>query len=127
MVLFVTPYWRRLLLSLVFGGLSALLWSAELALTAPLTITFGEHRTVSNYVRHEITQSSAQIAELSEKLEKQKLRLAELPDDQTRARMKARVPVLNSLKRLQQRIDLESSSIWLMRPTLALLTPVTPA
>jgi len=114
LVLFVTPYWRRLLLSLVFGGLSALLWSAELALTAPLTITFGEHRTVSNYVRHEITQSSAQIAELSEKLEKQKLRLAELPDDQTRARMKARVPVLNSLKRLQQRIDLESSSIWLM-------------
>ena len=66
LVLFVTPYWRRLWLSLVFGGLSALLWSTELALTAPLTITFGEHRTVSNYVRHEITQSSEQITKLSE-------------------------------------------------------------
>ena len=112
--MFVTPYWRRLLLSLVFGGLSALLWSAELALTAPLTITFGEHRTVSNYVRHEIEQSSAVVANLTAKLEEQQLKLTDLPDDQTRKRMKERDPLFNSVRRLQQRIALESSSISLM-------------
>ena len=61
LVLFTIPYWRRLLLSLVFGGLSALLWSSELALTYRLTIIFGEHHTVPNYVRHEIDHSSTLV------------------------------------------------------------------
>ena len=114
LVLFVTPYWRRLMLSLVFGGLSALLWSTELALTYPLTIMFGKHHTVPNYVRHEIAHSLKLVADHSAELEKQELKLASLPDDQARAVGEKRLTVLNEMRRLQQRLDIESRRVWLM-------------
>jgi len=114
LVLFVTPYWRRLLLSLIFGGLSALLWSTELALTYPLTIMFGEHHTVPNYVRHEIEQSSKLVADYSTELEEQELKLALLADDQTRDRNKDRLNLLNEVRWLQQRLNIESRRVWLM-------------
>ncbi len=114
LVLFVTPYWRRLLLSLVFGGLSALLWSTELALTYPLTIMFGEHHTVPNYIRHEIEHSSKLIAELKTALNEKELERASLPDDLTRERGKERLKVLNELRRVQQQLDIKSRRVWLM-------------
>ena len=82
------------MLSLVFGCLSALLWSTELALTYPLTIMFGEHHTVPNYVRHEIEQSSKLVVDLSIELREKKLERVSLPDDQTRARSKERLKVI---------------------------------
>lgn len=114
LVLFVIPYWRRLLLALVFGGLSALLWSSELALTYPLTIMFGVHRTVPNYVRHEIDHSSKLVTNHSAELKKQELKLALLPDDHTRDRGKQRLEVLNEVRRLQQLLDIASRRVWLM-------------
>ena len=114
LVLFVTPYWRRLLLSLAFGCLSALLWSTELALTYPLTIMFGEHHTVPNYVRHEIEHSSKIVADHSAELEEQELKLTALPDDQTHDRNKKRLEVLNNVRRLQQRLEIASRRVWLM-------------
>ena len=113
-MLFVIPYWRRLLLSLVFGCLSALLWSTELALTYPLTIMFGEHHTVPNYIRHEIEESSKLAANLSIELEEQKIKRAALPNDDTRDRSKERLEVLNDERRLQQRLDIEARRVWLM-------------
>jgi ATP-binding cassette, subfamily B, bacterial MsbA len=124
LVLFVTPYWRRLLLSLVFGGLSALMWSTELALTYPLTIMFGEHHTVPNYVRHQIEHSSKLVADLKSELDETELERKELdrkererallPDVQTPARSKLRLKMLNEERRLQQRLDIESRRVWLM-------------
>ena len=113
-MLFVTPYWRRLLLSLVFGGLSALLWGTELALTYPLTIMFGEHHTVPNYVRHEIEQASQLETGLKAALKEKELKLASLPDDQTRDRSKDRLELLNDVRRLQGRLDIESWRHWRM-------------
>ena len=114
LVLFVTPYWRRLLLSLVFGGLSALLWSTELALTYPLTIMFGVHHTVPNYVRHEIEHSSKLITDLSAELAERKQTLKSLPENQTRDRNKERLKVLNEVSQLQQQLDIKSQRVWLM-------------
>ena len=113
-MLFVTPYWRRLLLSLVFGCLSALLWSTELALTYPLTIMFGEHHTVPNYVRHEIEQASKLKAGLSAELADKEEKLASLPDDQSHQPSRDRLELLNDVRRLQGRLDIEAWRHWRM-------------
>lgn len=124
---FVTPYWRRLLLSLVFGGLSALMWSTELALTYPLTIMFGEHQTVPRYVRHEIEQSMQLSAKLHADLDAKERQLKSLPDDQPGEPSALRLEVLNDLRRVQQRLDLESRRAWLMSWVETRVIPLLPS
>ena len=62
------PYWRRLVWSLVFGAMAAIMWSAELALTFPITVMFGEHKTLANYVRHEIDKNSIEVRRHGDRL-----------------------------------------------------------
>ncbi len=114
LISFVWPYWRRLVLSLVFGGLAAMLWSLELGLTYPITIMFGEHKTLPNYVRHEIEHSSLVIRERSASLQQLTDQLAVLPEDGTRARKKERVEVLGKMRQQQQRLDTEAFRVWMM-------------
>ncbi|MBM4074453.1 MAG: ABC transporter ATP-binding protein [Planctomycetes bacterium] len=109
----VVPYWRRLLMSLVFGALSALLWSAELGLTFPITITFGEHRTIHNYVRHQIETSTRIINDRKEALEKKTRELDLILEDGSEGHRKNRVNKLNEIRRDQQRLESESTRLWL--------------
>ena len=113
LILFIIPHWRQLFLSLIFGGFAALLWSAELALTFPLTITFSEHRTLSNYVRNEIEQSERLITAQTAIRENLDQELALLSEDGTTARQKARVKVLNARTGLQQKLTTIIFRVWI--------------
>lgn len=101
-------------MSLVFGGLAALMWSVELGLTYPITITFGEHRTVPRYVRHEIEESSKLARQHLAELEQLDRKLTGLPDDGTGGRKQIRVKLLNEMRQLRQRLDTESFRVWWM-------------
>jgi subfamily B ATP-binding cassette protein MsbA len=111
---FVWPYRRKLTLSFVFGLIAASLWSFELLLTFPITIMFGEHHTLANYIAHEksvtadkIDQGNASILELNRQL-------ALLPEDGTRRRLSERVIVLKDLRHEQTELDVYSQRAWML-------------
>jgi subfamily B ATP-binding cassette protein MsbA len=110
---FVWPYWRRLAWSLLFGGLAAMLWSLELALTFPITVMFGEHKTLANYVRHEIELSSREAREHESNLNLLELRLADLPENGTRVRKKERLRVWNEIRREQGWQETRLVRVWM--------------
>jgi ATP-binding cassette, subfamily B, bacterial MsbA len=112
---FVRPHWKRLALSLVFGGLAALFWSLQLALASfPMTVTFGEYRTLANYVRHEIVESSGGVDKHNANLRQLDKQLSAVPEDGTGERKKERVRILNEIRREQQWLDTDSFRLWML-------------
>lgn len=110
---FVYPYWRRLAWSLLFGALAAVLWSAELALSFPLTVMFGEHKSLGNYVRHEIEDASTRISQHGATLKILEDNLNALPEDGSRSRMKERLQIWNEIRREQSWQKSQSFRVWL--------------
>ena len=113
LVSFVWPYWRRLAWSLLFGAIAAAMWSAELALTFPITIMFGEHKTLGNYVRHQIDEGSRQANQHARQLKDLESRLAALPEDGTRTRKKQRLSYWNEIRREQGWQETKLFRVWL--------------
>lgn len=113
LVSFVWPYWRRLAWSFLFGGLAAVLWSAELALTFPITVMFGEHKSIGNYVRHDIDETSRQVRQHAEKLKVLESQLIELPEDGTRGRQKQRLAQWNEIRREQGWQETKLFRVWM--------------
>lgn len=127
LVSFVGPYWRRLAWSIVFGALAAALWSAELALTFPITVMFGEHKTLGNYVRHEIDKSSREAREHAAQLKLKEAELGQLPEDGTRDRMKRRLSVLNEIRREQGWQETKLFRVWMLSRIETRVLPKLPA
>eukprot|EP00456_Euglypha_rotunda_P076406 TRINITY_DN714_c0_g1_i1.p1 TRINITY_DN714_c0_g1~~TRINITY_DN714_c0_g1_i1.p1 ORF type:complete len:685 (+),score=134.47 TRINITY_DN714_c0_g1_i1:4394-6448(+) len=109
---FVVPYWRRLAWSLVFGVMAALLWSAELALSFPITIMFGEHKSLDNYVRHEIKDATNRISQHTSNLKALEEKLDALPEDGSRTRLKERLQLWNEIRREQGWQESQSFRAW---------------
>ncbi len=124
---FVMPYWRRLVWSLVFGAMAAAMWSAELALTFPITVMFGEHKTLANYVRHEIDDKSAQVHSHGERLNQLEAQLAKLPEDGTRERKKERLAKWNEIRREQGWQESKLRQVWWLSFVETRVLPKLPA
>ena len=127
LVSYVGPYWRRLAWSLVFGALAAVMWSAELALTFPITVMFGEHRTLANYVRHEIDEKAKQVHDHADRLTKLESQLAELPEDGTRHRKKQRLNIWNDIRREQGWQETKLRQVWWLSVVETRVLPKLPA
>lgn len=110
---FVWPYRRRLGWSLIFGALAAALWSLELALSFPITVMFGEHKTLDNYIRHEISKTTEEIQQHASSLQAKEAELAKLPEDGTRDRRRARLAVWNRIRREQGWQETKLFRIWM--------------
>jgi len=111
---FVWPYRRKLMLSVAFGVLAALLWSFELLLTFPITVMFGEYRTLANYVRHEITETTKAIESRNGELDKLEVQLGLLPEDGRRRRLSERVTVIDAQRRKRIELDVYTSKLWML-------------
>ena len=111
---FVWPYRRRLMLSVGFGVLAALLWSFELLLTFPITVMFGEHRTLNNYVRHEVEAATTAIEIRKDRLNLSERQLSALPEDGTRRRLQERVSVLREQHRDRLELEVYTSKLWML-------------
>jgi subfamily B ATP-binding cassette protein MsbA len=127
LVSFVWPYWRRLAWSIVFGALAAAMWSAELALTFPITVMFGEHKTLGNYVRHEIDKSSREAREHAEQLSRKEAELAGLPEDGTGGRKKQRLGIWNEIRREQGWQEAKLFRVWMFSFVETRILPKLPA
>ena len=102
------------MLSVVFGVFTAALWSSELLLTFPITIMFGEHHTLANYVHHEKSVTTAEIESKNESLKQLNDALALIPEDGTRRRLSERVTVLNHLQHQQMELDVYGQKLWML-------------
>jgi len=102
------------MLSVVFGVFTAALWSFELLLTFPITIMFGEHHTLANYVDHEKSVTTAEIESKNESLKQLNEALALIPEDGTRRRLSERVTVLNHLQHQQMELDVYGQKLWML-------------
>lgn len=111
---FIRPYRRKLVLSVAFGVMAALLWSFELLLTFPITVMFGEYRTLANYVRFEIDETAKAIDQRKAKLEGLDNKLEQLPEDGTRRRMSDRVAVIDAQRRNRIELDVYTSKLWML-------------
>lgn len=123
---FVWPYWRRIAWSLVFGALAAVMWSAELALTFPITVMFGEHKSLGNYVRHEIEESSREVREHADTLKELEANLSQLPEDGSRERKKQRVSIWNEIRREQGWQETQLFRVWMFSRIEARVLPKLP-
>lgn len=103
------------------------MWSAELALTFPITVMFGEYRTMANYVRHEIDEKSRQVHEHADRLNTLQEQLDELPEDGTRARKKQRLTIWNDLRREQGWQETKLRQIWWLSVIETRVLPRLPA
>ena len=112
--LFVRPYRRKLALSFVFGVLAALLWSFELLLTFPITVMFGEYRTLSNYVDFEKSETTKAINKRNADYDQLELQLRLIPDDGTRRRLSERVVVIDAQRRNRIELDVYTSKLWML-------------
>lgn len=108
------PYRRKLLLSIGFGVCAALLWSFELLLTFPITVMFGEDRTLANYAQHQINDATAEIDLRNEKLKQINAQLEQLPEDGTRRRLSERVSVIDAQRRVRTELDIYTSKLWML-------------
>jgi subfamily B ATP-binding cassette protein MsbA len=124
---FVWPYWRRLAWSLLFGVLAAAMWSAELALTFPITVMFGEHKTLANYVRHEIDKSTREVGEHTSSLKLKEAELNLLPEDGTRDRKKQRLRIWNDIRREQGWQETKLFRVWMFNLIETRVLPKLPA
>lgn len=113
LVSFVWPYWRRLAWSLLFGAIAGVMWSAELALTFPITVMFGEHKTVGNYVHHQIEEATLQANQHAQRLKDLETQLGDMPEDGTRARKKQRLGIWNEIRREQGWQETKLFRVWL--------------
>ena len=102
------------MLSVLFGVMTASLWSFELILTFPITIMFGKHHTLANYVAHEKEVTSAEIDGRNEKLIEFNEALAKIPEDGTRRRLSERVRVLKDLRHQQVELDVYGRKLWML-------------
>ncbi len=127
LISFVWPYWRRLAWSLVFGALAAVMWSAELALTFPITVMFGEHKTLGNYVRHEIDETTVQVRQHAIRLTELEVELSTLHEDGTRERKKQRLYVLNDIRREQGWQETKLFRVWMFSRIETRILPKLPA
>ncbi len=112
--LLIWPYRRKLVLSVAFGILAASLWSLELLLTFPITVMFGEYRTLSNYVHHEVVETTKAIDSRNQELKQLELKLQNLPENGERKRQSERVSVLDALRRHQIELDVYTSKLWML-------------
>ncbi|MBS0202398.1 MAG: ABC transporter ATP-binding protein [Planctomycetes bacterium] len=113
LISFVWPYWRRLAWSLLFGLLAAVMWSAELALTFPITVMFGEHKSLGNYVRHEIDDASDKLRVHADQLKLKEAELAQLPEDGQPDRKKQRLAIWNEIRREQGWQKTQAFRVWM--------------
>lgn len=127
LVHFVLPYWRRLAWSLLFGALASLMWSAELALTFPITVMFGQHKSIGEYVRQEIQETSRQVDQHAINLKALESQLSALPDDGTRPRKKARLQVINEIRREQGWQESKLFRVWMFSRIETRILPKMPA
>ncbi len=102
------------MLSVLFGVMTASLWSFELILTFPITIMFGKHHTLANYVAHEKEVTSAAIDDRNQKLIEFNEALAKIPEDGTRRRLSERVRVLKDLRHQQVELDVYGRKLWML-------------
>ena len=102
------------MLSVLFGVMTASLWSFELILTFPITIMFGKHHTLATYVAHEKEVTSAEIDGRNEKLIEFNEALAKIPEDGTRRRLSERVRVLKDLRHQQVELDVYGRKLWML-------------
>lgn len=109
---FVSRYWRRLAWSTLFGALAAVFWSAQLALAFPLTVMFGEHKTLNNYVQHEIDTASQRMEQHESNLKMLDEQLSALPEDGSRSRLKERLAIINEIRREQTWQQTQSFRVW---------------
>lgn len=112
--LFIRPYRRKLMLSVVFGVMTASLWSLELLLTFPITIMFGEHHTLANYVTHEKGIASQEVDNRNANLERLNESLLSLPEDGTRKRLSERVILLKDIRQEQLNLNIYARKLWLL-------------
>ena len=110
----VWPYRRRLMLSVVFGLVAASLWSFELLLTFPITIMFGEHSTLANYVAHEKTATVIAIENRKRQLDDLDEKLRLYPENGERRRLSERVMVIKGQQRQQVELEVYTSKLWLL-------------
>lgn len=111
----------------MFGVLAAALWSAQLALTFPMTVIFGEHKSLPNYVRHEIDESSHQVREHADTLRNLELQLNRLPEDGTRQRKRERLNLLNEIRREQGWQETQLFRVWMFSLIETRILPRLPA
>lgn len=109
---FVWTYRRRLGLSLGFGVAAAALWAVQLLLTFPITVMFGEHGTLGNYIRHEAAETSKIIDRRSADLQQLELELDGLPENGLRRRQGERVRVIDSLRRKRVELNVYTTKLW---------------
>lgn len=102
------------MLSVVFGLLTASLWAFELLLTFPITVMFGEHRTVANYVRHEVIQTEDLLAKHRDDVVRLEAHLEELPENGERRRLGERVKVINELRKTRLQLDVYTNKLWML-------------
>ena len=110
----VWPYRRRLMLSVVFGLVAASLWSFELLLTFPITIMFGEHSTLANYVAHEKSATIIAIEARKRQLDNLDATLQLYPENGERRRLSERVVVIKDQQRQQVELEVYTSKLWLL-------------
>ena len=100
------------MLSVAFGVITAFLWSFELLLTFPITIMFGEHHTVANYVDHEKALTVEEVDSRNAKLQQLNEALLLIPEDGTRRRLSERVTVLKDIRQQQMELDVYAQKLW---------------
>lgn len=110
---FVWPYRRKLALSVVFGVLAAALWSFELVLTYPITVMWGEHKTLANYVHHEISETTAEIDERNARLDELDLQLRQFPENGNRRQISERVVIIDAQSRNRVELNFFTSKLWM--------------
>ena len=103
------------------------MWSAELALTFPITVMFGEHKTLANYVRHEIDETTAQVQKHAARLTELEVELSKLPEDGTRERKKQRLYVWDDIRREQGWQETQLFRVWMFSRIEARVLPKLPA
>ncbi len=110
----VWPYRRKLMLSVVFGLIAAFLWSFELLITFPITIMFGEHSTLANYVAHEKSATVIAIETRKRQLDDLDATLRLYPENGERRRLSERVVVIKDQQRQQVELEVYTSKLWLL-------------
>src|SRR5690606_31841764 len=75
---FVWPHRRKLLLSVVFGLLVALLWGANLSAVLPVVRVLMEGKNLHVHVDEQIAQSEAQIAQAEAMIQEIEASIAEV-------------------------------------------------
>ncbi len=75
---------------------------------------FGEYQTLSNYVRHEVAETTKAIEKRNANLEELDSQLSLLPKDGNRRQIGDRVIVINAQRQNRVELDVYTSKLWML-------------